>query len=236
MPTSTTRSTFGKCFANLHRELHITDTVKSGMFTKHLCKGAASAEYLFLSPAYLHSCAGASRGQESFSSLINKETESQPWVGLTSLQLGFCHMALAWVLEVDLTASLWGDHLTWDLRHSLHVDCIWQVVELGMEIKQAQTTPVNLSFLQNLTQVATRPLPSITHLVLFPSLVLSSDLLQKAVNTRCIQGQPCTLYPPWVQPQETTRQPGMCERFGISRGLRLEPQCSYFLNCVAVGR
>ena len=143
------------------------------------------------------------------------------------MQLGSCHMAWIWVLEVDLTARLWGDHLTWDLRHSLHVDCIWQVVELGMEIKQAWTTAVSLSFLQNLTQVATRPLPSVTHLVLFPSFVLSSDLPQKAVNTRCIQGQSCTLYPPCVQPQETTRQPGMCERSGISRGLRLEPPCSY---------
>ena len=227
MPTSTTRSTFGKCFANLHRERHITETVKSGMFTKHLCKGAASTGYLFLSLAYVHSCAEALRGQESFSSLINKETESQPLVGLTSLQLGSCHMARTWVLEVDLTASLWGDHLTWDLRHSHHVDCIRQVVELGMEIKQVRMTAVSLSFLQNLTQVATRPLPSVTHLVLFPSLVLSSDLPQKAVNTRCIQDQPCTLYPPRVQPQETTRQPGMCERFGIGRGLRLEPPCSY---------
>lgn len=107
------------------------DTVKSGMFTRHLYKRAASTGYLFLSSAYLHSCAGALRGQESFSSLINKETESQPPVGLTSLQLGSCHMALAWVLEVDLTASSWGDHLTWDLRHSLYVDCIWQVVELA---------------------------------------------------------------------------------------------------------
>ena len=95
-------------------------------------------------------------------------------------------MVLAWVLEVDLTASLWGDHLTWDLRHGLHEDHVRQVVVLGIEIKHPRMTSVNLSFLQNLAQVPTRPLPSFPHLVLvlLPFLALSSDLLQKALDTR----------------------------------------------------
>lgn len=44
-------------------------------------------------------------------------------------------MVLVWVLEVDLMVSLWVDHLTWDLRHSLRKDHIQLVVELGTEIK-----------------------------------------------------------------------------------------------------
>lgn len=31
-------------------------------------------------------------------------------------------MVLVWVLEVDLMAGLWVDHLTWDLRLSLRED------------------------------------------------------------------------------------------------------------------
>lgn len=93
-------------------------------------------------------------------------------------------MVLAWVLEVDLTASLRGDHWTGDLRHGLHEDHVQQVVELGMEIEHPRMTSVNLSFLQHLAQVATRPLPSFPHLVLLAFLALPSDLLQKALDTR----------------------------------------------------